>query len=300
MADLEETLNNTVDESDAQAQTQAPEAPAEDIQENTTPQTLAEALNGVDTKQEVQELWKQSNQFKNGLWKNPDDVFKSVQFYEKKYQPLEQAIKRMGFNEPDQLEQAFREYQEKLPIYQENEAYINQLNALLQNEVYGSKLRGVFDEIRRAQETEKFGMAFDDLPPVIKDRVLKGEQAFQELEEMKQEQAYNNALGTIQEQMSQIEQIVNETGLEFNAEDFLKHCRDKNISPSNMKGEFLDLHYYQMLEKAKQNASLATSAQNKQNKAKALNSSTKTQTAQNSIPAMNSIDDLENALNQIE
>ena len=300
MADLEEALNNAVDESDAQAQTQTPEAPAEEIQEDIKPQTLAEALNGTDTKQEVQELWKQSNQFKNGLWKNPDDVFKSVQFYEKKYQPLEQAIKRMGFNEPDQLEQAFREYQEKLPIYQENEAYINQLNALLQNEVYGSKLRGVFDEIRRAQETEKFGMAFDDLPPVIKDRVLKGEQAFQELEEMKQEQAYNNALGTIQEQMSQIEQIVNETGLEFNAEDFLKHCRDKNISPSNMKGEFLDLHYYQMLEKAKQNASLATSAQNKQNKAKALNSSTKTQTAQNSIPAMNSIDDLENALNQIE
>ena len=300
MADLEEALNNTVDESDAQAQEQAPEAPAENIQEPTKPQTLADAINGTDTKEEIEELWKQSNQYKNGLWKSPDDVFKSVQFYEKKYQPLEQTIKRMGFNEPDQLEQAFKEYQEKLPIYQENEQYINQLNALLQNEVYGSKLRGVFDEIRRAQQTEKFGMAFDDLPPVIKDRVLKGEQAFQELEEMKQEQAYNNALGTIQEQMTQIEQIAQNSGLELNAEEFLLYCRDNNVAPSNMKGEFLNLYYSQMLEKAKQSASLATTAQNKQNKTKALNSSTKTQTAQNSIPTMNNIDDLENALNQIE
>ena len=300
MADLEETLNNTVDESDVQAQTQTPETPAEEIQEDTKPQTLAEALNGTDTKEEIEELWKQSNQYKNGLWKSPDDVFKSVQFYEKKYQPLEQAIKRMGFNEPDQLEQAFKDYQEKLPIYQENEAYINQLNALLQDKEYGDKIRSAFDEVRRAQQTKKFGMAFDDLPPVIRERVEKGEQAFRRLEELEQEQAYNNALGTIQDQMAQIEQIAQESGLEINAEEFLKYCRDNNISPSNMKGEFLNLHYSQMIEKAKQIASLATSAQNKQNKAKALNSSTKTQTAQNSMPTMNNIDDLENALNQIE
>ena len=185
-------------------------------------------------------------------------------------------LKNMGFNEPAQLEQAFKIYQENLPIYEENQNLINTLNALLQNEVYGSKLRNVFDEIRRAQETEKFGIAFDDLPPVIKERVTKGEQAFQELEEMKKEQAYNSALSTIQEQMEQIEQIVTENGLEFDTKAFLEYCRDNNISPSNMKGEFLNSNYTQMLEKAKQSASLATTAQNKQNKTKALNSSTKT------------------------
>lgn len=296
MADLEQELNNNTVENE---EVQAPEQTAETTESNTQPQTLAEALNGKEEKptaQEVQEeLWKKTKNFEKGLWKTPDDIYKSVQFYEQKYQPLEQTLKRMGFNEPSQLEQAFKDYQEKLPAYQENENLINQLNALLQNDVYGSKLRSVFDEIKRAQETEKFGMAFEDLPPVIKDRVLKGEQAFQQLEEMKQEQAYNNALGTIQEQMQQIEQIVNETGLEFNQKEFLEYCRDNGIAPSNMKGEFLNAYYGQMLEKAKQNASLATTAQNKQNKAKAVNSSTKQTTAQPQ-PKMNSIYDLEQAL----
>lgn len=269
MDELENELNNA---GDGQAVEQ-PETPAENTQE---PQTIQEALN-TPKQEQVEELWKQSNQFKNGLWKTPDDVFKSVQFYEKKYQPLEQSLKNMGFNEPAQLEQAFKDYQEKLPVYQENENLINTLNALLQNEVYGSKLRSVFDEIRRAQETEKFGIAFDDLPPVIKERVTKGEQAFQELEEMKQQKAYDDALSTIQDQMAQIEQIVNDNGLEFDKQAFLEFCRDNNIPPNAMQGEFLKSHYTQMLEKAKQNASLATSAQNKQNKAASINSSTKQQ-----------------------
>ena len=283
--DLEENLNNSVNDTveDVQANEQTSDTTENNQGEtqNNKPQTIEETLKQVQgDKQEVQELWKQSNQFKNGLWKTPDDILKSVQFYEKKFQPLEQSLKRMGFSEPSQLEQAFKDYQEKIPQYQENENTINILNALLQNETYGSKLRNVFDEIRRAQETERFGMAFDDLPPVIKERVVKGEQAFQRLEEMEHQQAYNNAVNTIQEQMQQIEKIVNDTGLEFDMQEFLQYCKDNNISPSNMKGEFLNSNYLKMLEKAKQNASLATSTQNKQNKQKALNSSTKTQGAE--------------------
>ena len=276
MADeLEQNLNNAAE---GQEITQ-PQEPAENT-ENTEskPQTIQSLLDQKGNQEEIQELWKQSNNFKQGLWKTPDDIFKSVQFYEKKFQPLEMTMKNMGFEEPSQLEQAFKSYQENLPVYQENQNLIDTLNALLQNETYGSKLRNVFDEIRRAQETEKFGIAFDDLPPVIKERVTKGEQAFQELEEMKKEQAYNSALSTIQDQMAQIEQIVADTGLEFDKQAFLEYCRDNNIAPSNMKGEFLNSNYTQMLEKAKQSASLATTAQNRQNKTKALNSSTKTVT----------------------
>ena len=275
MADLEEQLNNTGAEVQEPQDVQTEPETVENTQP-TKPQTLHEVLNQDSEQAPVtEELWKKTKNFENGLWKTPDDIYKSVQFYEKKYQPLEQSLRRMGFEEPAQLEQAFKDYQERLPVYQENENLINQLNALLQNDVYGSKLRSVFDEIRRAQETEKFGMAFDDLPPVIKERVVKGEQAFQQLEEMRQEQAYNNALGTIQDQMAQIEQKAQETGIEFDSKSFLEYCRDNNIAPQNMLGVFLTSHYQQMIEKAKQNASLATTAQNKQNKVKALNSSTK-------------------------
>lgn len=271
MSELEESLNNTVsDEGASQSQ---------ETVENTAPaESLHDILSAPDEPETPQELWKQSNQFKQGLWKSPDDVYNSVKYYEQKFQPLEQSLKRMGFKEPADLEQAYKDYQEKLPTYQENEQTINLLNALLQDENYGSKLRGVFDEIRKAQEMERFGMAFDDLPPIIKEKVTKGEQALQMVEELKQEKAYNEALGTIQEQMAQIEQIVADNGLtDFNTQEFLEYCRDNNIPPSAMQGEFLKANYPKLLEAAKQNASLATATKNKQNKANAINSSTKGQ-----------------------
>ena len=297
MSDLKDELTNTVE--DAQGENQASET-TDNIQ--TESQTLDQILNqnqGDNGKDAPQELWKQSNQFKQGLWKTPDDIMNSVQYYEKRYQPLEQSIKRMGFKEPSELEQAFKDYQEKLPVYQENENTINLLNALLQDQNYGSKLRDAFDEIRKAQEMERYGITFDQLPPIIQERVTKGEQAFQQLEEMKQQQAYEQSLSTIQEQMQQIEQIVNDTGLEFDQKSFLEYCRDNNIPPNAMQGEFLKSHYAQMLEKAKQNASLATTAQNKQNKAKAINSSTKQQGAQAPKP-LETEQDLRDALLAIE
>ena len=287
MEELENELNNTGEE-------------IETPENNTSLENELNSIQGNNDDSETpQELWKQSNQFKQGLWKTPDDIMNSVQYYEKKFQPLEQSIKRMGFKEPAELEQAFKDYQEKLPAYQENENTINLLNALLQNETYGSKLRGVFDEIRRAQEQERYGISFDQLPPIIQEKVTKGEQAFQQLEEMKQQQAYDSALGTIQEQMAQIEQIVNDNGLEFDQKAFLEYCRDNNITPSNMQGEFLKLNYAKMLETAKQNASLATTAQNKQNKAKAVNSSTKQQAAA-APKSIDSTQDLRDALLAIE
>ena len=142
MEELEQEITNAVEG-------QVDETPAEPAENNTDLRGELSKLN-PDNPEPPQELWKQSNQFKQGLWKTPDDIMNSVQYYEKKFQPLEQSLKRMGFNEPADLEQAFKEYQEKLPVYQENENTINLLNALLQNDVYGSKLRGVFDEIRKA------------------------------------------------------------------------------------------------------------------------------------------------------
>ena len=293
MEELETQLTNTAD---GQVE-QTPETTAED---NTQPaQTLHDVLNKPEETETPQELWKQTKQFEQGLWKTPDDVYNSVKYYEQKFQPLEQSLKRMGFKEPAELEQAYKDYQEKLPKYQENEQTINLLNALLQNDVYGPKLRTALDEIRKAQEMERFGMAFDDLPPIIKEKVTKGEQALQMVEELKQEKAYNEALGTIQEQMAQIEQIVTDNGLtDFDTQAFLEYCRDNNIPPNAMQGEFLKANYPKLLEAAKQNASLATTVQNKQNKQNAINSSTKKQGAQTQAP-MTSISDLERALENL-
>ena len=283
MDELETQLNNITEP--AQAEEQAVEAP--ENKEQVQPEAAQAAAEG-----EPQELWKKTKQFEQGLWKSPDDVYNSVKYYEQKYMPLEQAIKRMGFNAPEELEQAFKEYQEKLPTYQENEQAVNLINALLQDETYGAKLRNTFDEIRRAQEMAKWGISFDQLPAAIRERVEKGERAFQELEEMKQKEAYTTALNTVNEQVALIEKIAQEYGYDVNIQEILEHCRDNGINPANIYGEFLKNSFADLVDKAKQNASFATTQQNKQNKAHAVNSSTK-QGAQNAPKTPNTSKELE-------
>ena len=279
MEELEQQLNN-IGEEEVQAPEQTQEeAPVENTQEP----------------QEPQELWKQTKQFEQGLWKNPDDIYNSVKYYEQKFQPLEQSIRKLGYKEPEQFEQAFKDYQSKLPVYQENEQTINLLNALLQDEQYGSKLRATFDEIRKAQEMQKFGFAYDDLPEIVRERVSKGEQAFQELEEMKAQKAYETNLNAIQEQVKQIEELSKEYGFDVNIQELLEYCRDNNINPNNIYGEFLKNNFAQLVDKAKQNASLATTMQNKQNKAAAVNSSSK-KGGEQPPKAINSAKDLEQAI----
>lgn len=281
MDELENQLNNITDENPVEDESQT-DNPTENI-----------TTSGDDSGEnaEPQELWKQTKQFEQGLWKSPDDIYNSVKYYEQKYQPLEQAIKKMGFNAPEELEEAFKNYQEKLPIYEENEQAVNLINALLQNETYGPKLKSAFDEIRRAQEMERWGVSFDQLPAAIRERVEKGERAFQELEEMKQQQAYESNLNTINEQVSQIEALAKEYDFDVNIAEILEHCKENNINPANIYGEFLKNSFAQLVDKAKQDASFATANQNKQNKANAVNSSTKKGVT---VPKpINSIDDLQ-------
>ena len=99
MEELETQLNNTAD---GQVE-QTPDNTAED---NTQTETIQDVLNKSETPETPQELWKQTKQFEQGLWKTPDDVYNSVKYYEQKFQPLEQSLKRMGFKEPAELERA--------------------------------------------------------------------------------------------------------------------------------------------------------------------------------------------------
>ena len=279
MEELEQELNN-IGEETPEVETQV---------ETETPQEQPQ------TEEEQQELWKQTKQYEQGLWKNPDDVYNSVKYYEQKFQPLEQFMKRAGFKEPSQLEQAYKDYQAKLPTYQENENTVNLLNALLQDDRYGSKIKAVFDEIRRSQEMERFGFAYDDLPQQVRERVSKGEQAFQELQEMKQQQYQQQLSSALDEQMQQIQKLSQDYGFDVDMKEILEYARDNNIPVENLYGEFLKSNFAQLVDKAKQNASLATTMQNKQNKAKSVTSSNK-QGGNAPQKAINTISDLEQTI----
>lgn len=253
---MEELENNNIEAEEAQEEIQAEETTAEDTQEAP------------------QELWKQTKQYEQGLWKTPDDIMQSVHYYEKKHQPLVQAIQKLGYKEISDFEQAFKDYQEKLPVYTENESTINLLNALLQDEVYGPKLKGTLEEIRRSQEVQRYGISFDELPPIIQERVQKGEQAFKQLEEMKQKQAYDENLNIINEQVEKIQALAKTYGYDANIPELIQYCQENHINPRNMYGEFLQHHFDKIVEKAQQNAGFAVASQNKQNKT--ASSSTKT------------------------
>lgn len=286
----ENTLENeiiNIGENDAQDNGQA----LDNSQDNGEPQVPETPK---QEPQEAQELWKQTKQFEQGLWKNPDDIYNSVKYYEQKFQPLEQTLKRMGYKEPAEFEQAFKEYNDNLPVYKQNAQTIEFLNALLQDEVYGSKIRGVFDEIRRQREMQRYGIAFDELPEVLREKVTKGEQAFQQLEEMKQQQAVSENQNIINAQIEKVQKTAEEYGVEVDIQQLLQHCLDNQINPNYIYSEFLQSNMGQLLTNAKANASASTLQQNKQNKAKAVNSSTK----QAAPPAQNvdSVKELQNAI----
>ena len=112
---------------------------------------------------------------------------------------------------------------------------------------------------------------------------------------MKAQKAYETQLSTINEQVEQIQKLSQEYGFDVNIQEMLEYCRDNRIKPENIYGEFLKSNFAQLVDKAKQNASLATTMQNKQNKQKAVNSSNK-QGGQEPPKAINSAKDLEQAI----
>lgn len=255
-----------------------------------TPESASQEVQTGENAETQEEIWKQSNEFKNGLWKSPDDVYNSVKFYQTKLEPFRQTLEKSGYQTPEQLEQVLSKY----PELEQQSQVMEKLNTLLQDQVYGPKLQGLFKEIRQDFERKKYGAAIEDLPPHIQEQLKKVNDLEEKYNKMEEEKELNTNVQTIHSQVSDIQGLCNEYGFEIDTKAFLEECQAQNIPPSQIKGYFYENNFKDLVEAARQQASLGTLNKNKEIKSAAGSSSQKTVTSKES--KINSFQDLRNEL----
>jgi hypothetical protein len=248
-----------------------------------------EVETGEEAEQIQEEIWKQDKRF-GSTWKSPDDVYNSVKYYEQKFDPIRQTLEKSGFADPQKLEQVLNKY----PEYEQSSQLVEKLNTLLQHEVYGPKLQGMFKEIQQGFERDKYGTAIEDLPPHIQEQLRKVNDLETKYQQMEEEKTLNTNVQTIHSQMDGIQKLCADYGFELDAQTFLQECQEKGIPPSQIKGYFFENNFQNLVETAQKQASLGTLNKNKELKTKSGYSSQKTVTSNTSD--INSFKDLRNEL----
>ena len=245
-------------------------------EQSQTQQGPTDSIADVQEQQEGQELWRQSNEFKSGLWKSPDDVFNSVRYYQQKLDPIRQTLEKTGFSNHEELEQVLSKY----PEYKQNSEVVEKLNTLLTHEVYGPKLQSMFKEIQQGFEREKYGAAIEDLPPHVQEQFRKINEVEAELTKLKEEKELNNNIQTIHTQVESIQNICTNYGFEIDVQEFLKECQANNIPTNQMKAFFLEHNFDDLVAAAQKKSSLGVLNKNKEIKMSATSSSNKIEQTQ--------------------
>lgn len=207
------------------------------------------------------DLWMQSNEFKKGLWKNPDDVYKSVQWYQQRYTPFEEAINKFGYKTPQDLEQVLQ----SLPDYQKSYQMINNLHTLMSDPELAKPLEEAFRAIKRQQDIRQYGLATEELPPQIQKELSEIREFKKEYEQNKLEQQQNAWTQTIGKQAEEITELCKKYNFDFDMNAYLSHCSQNKIPPEYVKAYFMENYFDQIIEGAMNNASLNAVNQNKKN-----------------------------------
>ena len=242
--------------------------------------------------QAQQELWQQDKRF-GGVWKSADDVYKSNQYAEEKYQPYHTLANKHGFKDVDSFEEALNKYKE----YSNPESDINQtynyLQKLMEHETYGSEIQKTFSDIAKKMEQEKYGM---NLPDEIKQRLDKVDA----YEAKMQEQQFNETVSTyendIQANIDKITQLCDKNGFEFDATDYLNDCQENNVDIANLYSHFVAENLDGILNNSNESAIAKALEQSGQNSRGVINSSSRNSSSNATNPSNYS--ELDNALLQ--
>lgn len=283
MENLQEEITNTLDD------TQDVENLESDKDQPTgdDPQQTSDEENQDD----AIELWKGSNEFKNGMWKSADDIYKSVQYYQQKYTPFEQALNKHGYKTPQDFEQVLG----LLPDYQKSYQMINNLHTLMSDPELAKPLEDAFRAIKRQQEIRQYGIATGELPPQVQERLNEFDSYKKQLDEMKSEKQTQEQTKIINEQVSSIVDLCNKYSFDFDINQFIAHCAQNDVNPSYIKAYFIDNYFDKIMQGATNQASLNAVNQNK----KAQNGAISTSNRQKGIQApkaMQTSKDLKNEL----
>lgn len=222
-----------------------------------------------------EELWTQTNEYKQGLWKSPDDVYNSVKHYREKYSPIEQIQKSLKFNSPDELREALTSYKEQMPVYEKSMNMLQHLNALIKDPVHGQTLQKAISEIQAAQEREKYGLSLNELPQEFKEQLTAGVQAKEMLEKIQEEQQVQELTSEIDGQIQGLQTICSKYGMNLDVQGFLTHCAEKQIPAKFIKGYFMENYFDTLINSASTSASLSAVNKNKEVKGASIASSQK-------------------------
>lgn len=218
--------------------------------------------------------WQQHDNYKKGFWKTEQDVLKGYDFLQKKYQPYETILGHRGINEPNELTEIFKKYDEYSdPESEINKSYVG-LQNLVNHPVYGQKFAEFVNQIAEQEETQRYGMR---LPADVKQQLQEVEQLkkWKEDQEQKAQQLEFNS--ELDNKISDIENFCKEKGIELGENDikeYLNYCLDNNIGISQIYDHFVTKNLDKILGtvQAKTSKAITTNIQNNSKSAIAIGS----------------------------
>lgn len=249
--------------------------------EQLNPQNQTSEVQEIETQadtveaNEVDGSWMQSNEYKNGLWKSPDDLYKSVQFYQKKYSPFEQTVKELGYQSPDELKQAITEYQQSKPDYEKSMGLLQSLNTMIQDPEHGQSFKKAIQEYQIAKEREKYGVSLSELPEQFREQLTAGVEAKEMLEQMQSEKQVQELVSTIDTQVNSISELCGKYSMSLDTQAFLAHCKENQVPAKFLKAYFMENYFDSLVQNAQTSAALGAVNKNGQIKKASVASSQK-------------------------
>ena len=257
-----------------QNQEQAVETNEQQPIENQEANATNEGVTG--TKQVNQdanlEEWQKDSRY-GKMWNKADDLYNSYKSLETsfqdinpKYKALVKTLKDNGF-QAENLADELKKYADyRNPESRINQVY-NYVDKLLNNELYSNRVIQFFNQLE-AEELQRL------YPNMSAEQIKKQQDLEKQLNDLKsaeqqrQEQQYmTETTNQIANALEDCNKFAQEYGFKMTDEVksyLLTHCRDNNIDPRYIKGEFINL-YGKQLREARDKKILQARDERKQN-----------------------------------
>lgn len=187
---------------------------------------------------QLQDIWDSDSRYEKMWKKDPNELYKSFRNIEKMYSPLQKKYKDLE-SKISSYDSEISGYKDKIGAYSEVEKIINFLDS---NPTYQKEILGTINRLAEEGQRNKYG----DLPPEAISRLERAEQLEAKFAEMENEKHLNHQIEVLNTQLSEIDKIAEQLGVEYDKKDFLMYCDANNIPPHMAKAVFMEKGFEQM------------------------------------------------------
>jgi len=230
---------------------------------DTTLQSEDVSLDGQDgTGQESMSTWDQDKRYSD-MWKgDPNNLYRSYTHIEKMLPTVQNEVKTYR----EQVEEYKRKHEENEGRISELSQFKSVFDSIEQNPLYKEK---VLQAIQEAKE-EETRIKYPNLPAEAIKQLQQGEQLAQELRQMKEEKAREQATIAIDTTLSKIDGIAQKYGIEYNQVELLNAANQNGIPPQFLEMYFMHKAADMIADIKSRNAQMAVSKQSDSNKQKSI------------------------------